>query len=68
LSANHDGYEQAMQDIFSILDAHRALGGKTRQNEDSLEAIRIALESLRASNLRCAKEAKEKVPGARGAS
>jgi hypothetical protein len=56
VSQNHEGYEQAMRDVFSILDAHRALGGKTRQNEDSLEAIRIALETLRATNLRRAGE------------
>jgi hypothetical protein len=54
VSQNHEGYEQAMRDVFSILDAHRALGGKIQQNEDSLEAIRIAFEKLRAQNLRCA--------------
>jgi hypothetical protein len=65
VSQNHEGYERAMRDVLSILDAHRALGGKTQQNEDSLEAIRIALEALRKNNLRCAEE-KEGARGHRG--
>jgi hypothetical protein len=49
MSANHDGYENAMLDVFSILDSFRLLGG------DSLEAIRIALQTLRDNNLKCAR-------------
>lgn len=56
MSQNHEGYEQAMRDVFSILDAHRALGGMSQRHEDSLEAIRIALETLRRNNLRYAEE------------
>ena len=64
MSANHDGYEQAMEDVFSILDAHRSLAGASRppvstSHSDTLEAIRIALETLRTNNIVCSRIEKD---------
>jgi len=49
VSANHEGYEQAMKDVLLILDAAAAIGG-------DVGGIRIAVESLRRTNIRCAAE------------
>lgn len=48
MSANHDGYEQAMHDVMGVLDAAGVLG------VPGLGGIRIAVERLRENNLRCA--------------
>jgi hypothetical protein len=50
VSQNHDGYDSAMQDVLSILDAYDKLGSS------DVSAIRIAVESLCTSNLRSAAE------------
>jgi hypothetical protein len=60
VSTNHDGYEKAMEDVFSILDAHRSLAGASRPavstaHADTLEAIRIAFETLRTNNIVCSR-------------
>jgi hypothetical protein len=46
MSANHDGYEQAMRDVIGVLDAADALGGSGPR------AVRVAIERLRENNLR----------------
>jgi hypothetical protein len=47
MSANHDGYEQAMRDVMGVLDAAGALG------VSELSGVRIAVDRLRENNLRC---------------
>jgi len=56
VSRNHEGYEQAMKDVFSILDSYRSRASDrgswaevTRM--DTLKVIRIALETLRTNNI-----------------
>lgn len=50
MSANHEGYEQAMRDVVGVLDAANALG------VTGLAGVRIAIERLRENNLRCKTE------------
>jgi hypothetical protein len=58
MSANHDGYEQAMRDVMGVLDAAGAL----RVSE--LSGVRIAVERLRENNLRCKAEREVGATGA----
>jgi hypothetical protein len=53
MSTNHDGYEQAMVDVLSILDTAKTLGVE-------LEIICMAIAMLRNSNLKNAQESAQK--------
>jgi len=53
MSTNHEGYEQAMKDVFSVLGAADALIEEQGAMESTYtSALRIALMRLRESNLK----------------
>ena len=55
MTANHDGYEQAMADVLSVFEAASKFP-TTLSSHDPIGAIRIAITTLRDSNLKCAKD------------
>jgi len=58
MSANHEGYEQAMKDVLSVFDTANILSGAL----PFPDARRIAIERLRESNLKCQREWDERRP------